>query len=231
MQMVFKQERRMNKIKVGVVHTFLYSVEDIKAQFKKQLPEIEMVNIIDDSLLEEALAHKGLTPGLIRRICNYYTKLEELGCSCALNQCSSVGEASDIAGKLIKIPIVKIDGPMAEEAVRLGKNIAVIATAVSTVEPSCRLVESKAKAADKNVTVSRCFVEGAYEFLLKTGDKQKHNEMVIAKIKEAAAAHDVIVLAQGSMYHLIPLLGDIKIPVLTSLETGVGQIRKVISLA
>ena len=37
----------MSKIRVGVVHTFLYSVEDLKAQFREQLPEAEMINIID----------------------------------------------------------------------------------------------------------------------------------------------------------------------------------------
>ena len=218
------------KPKVGVVHTFLYSVEDIKEQFKKQLPEVEMVDIIDDSLLEEALANKGITPGIISRMSDYYSNMQELGCACCLNQCSSVGEASDIAGKLINIPIVKIDEPMAKKAVELGSKIAVIATAISTVEPSSRLVESKAREMGKDVVVDRCYVDGAYECLLKTGDKQKHNEMVIAKIKEAAETHDVIVLAQGSMYHLMPLLTDVKVPVLTSLESGVAQIRDVLKL-
>lgn len=218
------------KPKVGVVHTFLYSVEDIKQQFKEQLPEVEMINIIDDSLLSEALENKGITPALISRMCDYYSNLQDMGCVCALNQCSSVGEAADIASKLVNMKVVKIDEPMAREAVKLGSKIAVIATAISTVEPSCRLVESKAREAGKEVTVSRCFVEGAYEFLLKTGDKQKHNEMVINKIKEAAETHDVIVLAQGSMYHLMPLLKDIKVPVLTSLETGVAQIRSILGL-
>jgi hypothetical protein len=36
----------------------------------------------------------------------------------------------------------------------------------------------------------------------------------------------VVVLAQGSMYHLIPLIQDVKVPVLTSLETGVAQLKK-----
>lgn len=218
------------KKRVGVVHTFLYSVEDIKAQFKKQLPEVEMINIIDDSLLEEALANKGITTGIISRMCDYYTNLQELGCVCCLNQCSSVGESADIAAKLISIPIVKIDAPMARKAVQLGSKIAVIATAISTVEPSSRLVEQMAREAGKKVTVNRCFVEGAYDFLLKTGDKAKHNEMVVAKVREAAETNDVIVLAQGSMYHLMPLLQDIKVPVLTSLESGVAQIRQVLGL-
>ncbi len=218
------------KKRVGVVHTFLYSVEDIKAQFKKQLPEVEMINIIDDSLLEEALANKGVTPGLISRLCDYYTNLQELGCVCALNQCSSVAEASEIAAKLLSIPVVKIDAPMARQAVQLGRKIAVIATAISTVAPSSRLVERMAQEAGKDVTVNRCFVEGAYDFLLKTGDRAKHNEMVVAKVREAAETNEVIVLAQGSMYHLMPLLQDIKVPVLTSLESGVAQIRGVLGL-
>jgi glutamate racemase len=216
------------KKRVGVVHTFLYSVEDIKAQFKAQLPEVEMINIVDDSLLQEALANKGITPWIISRMCDYYSNLQELGCVCALNQCSSVGEAADVAAKLLKIPIVKIDAPMAKKAVELGSKIAVIATAISTVEPSSRLVEQMAREAGKNVTVNRCFVEGAYEFLLKTGDKDQHNKMVIAKVWEAAKTNDVIVLAQGSMYHLMRFLESVKVPVLTSLETGIAQIRDVI---
>lgn len=208
------------------MHTFLYSVEDLKAQFREQLPEAEMINIIDDSLLEEALANGAVTPAIISRMCDYYQNLQELGCVCALNQCSSVGEASDIAGKTVSMPIFKIDRPMARKAAELGEKIAVIATACSTVEPSSRLVESEAARLGRRVQVDRCFVEGAYECLLKTGDKQKHNEMVVAKVEEAAKDHDVIVLAQGSMYHLMPLLSHIQVPVLTSLETGVAQLRE-----
>ena len=59
-------------VKIGVVHTFLYSVEDIKEQFRKQLPGVEMVNIVDDSLLQEALQNRGLTPGITARMCAYY---------------------------------------------------------------------------------------------------------------------------------------------------------------
>ena len=218
------------KKKVGVIHTFLYSVEDIKKIFSEKLPEVEMVNIIDDSLLAEALANKGLTPGIIRRICQYAIQAEAMGCELILNQCSSVGEAADVAQSMIKIPYVKIDQPMAEEAVRLGTNIAVIATAISTIEPSSRLVERMAAKVGKEVKVNRCFATGAYEALLVEGNREKHNQILIDTIKKAAEENDVIVLAQGSMYHLVPLLTDIKIPVLTSLETGVEQIRKYLEL-
>jgi len=218
------------KKRVGVVHTFLYSVEDIKKQFREKLPEIDVINIIDDSLLQEALENKGITPDIVHRMCVYFRICEDLGCACILNQCSSVGEAADIAARQVNIPVLKIDYPMAKKAVELGSRIAVIATAISTVGPSSRLIENVAREAGKEVKVERYYVEGAYDCLLKTGDRDKHNEMVIEKIKEAEKANDVIVLAQGSMYHLMPLLKDISVPVLTSLESGVEQIREVIGM-
>ncbi len=213
------------KTRVGVVHTFLYSVEDIKKQFASQLPDVEMINIIDDSLLQEALANQGLTPAIISRMGDYYRHCQDLGCACVLNQCSSVGEAADIAATMIRIPVLKIDGPMAREAAGLGSRIAVIATAISTVAPSSRLVERMAADIGKPVEVERCFCQGAYEALLRENDRDKHNRIVIDTIEQAAARNDVIVLAQGSMYHLLPLLGHIQIPVLTSLESGVRQIK------
>ena len=213
------------KKKVAIIHTFLYSVEDFKALFKKYLPEVEMINIIDDSLLAESLANKARTPGVTQRMSMYAFAAQSMGADAILNQCSSVGGAVDHIAPMLNIPYVKVDQPMAEEAVRLGSKIAVIATAISTVEPSSVLVEEMGKKAGKAVTVSRCFCEGAYEALLIEGDQEKHNRIVIENIKKAAETHDVVVLAQGSMYKLLPLLQDIKKPVLTSLESGVKQLR------
>ncbi|MDR0355423.1 MAG: aspartate/glutamate racemase family protein [Deltaproteobacteria bacterium] len=216
--------------KVAVIHTFLYSVEEFKALFKKYLPEAEMINIIDDSLLAESLANKKRTEGVTQRMALYAFAAQSLGADAILNQCSSVAGAVDLIQPMLKIPYVKVDQPMAEEAVRLGTKIAVIATAISTVEPSSQLVEAMGRRAGKEVSVSRCYCEGAYDALLKEGDQAKHNAIVIDNIKKAAETHDVIVLAQGSMYKLLPLLSDVSKPVLTSLESGVAQLRGVLGL-
>jgi len=220
----------MSNIRVGVVHTLAGVIQDIATQFARQLPEVELVNIVDDSLLAEALAHKGLTAGVISRMCGYYRNLESIGCACILNSCSSVSEVADIGCHLVDIPVLKVDAPMAKAAALAGTRIAVIATAVSTIGPSCRLVEHFAREARRDVIVEPAYVEGAYECLLKTGDKAAHNRMVLEKIREAAANHDAIVLAQGSMFHLMPQLTDLKVPVFASLESGVAQIREVLHL-
>jgi len=220
----------MDKKKVGVIHTFLYSVEDLKKLFAELLPEVEMINIIDDSLLREVLRNGGPTPAVVRRITDYAVELQDLGCSAILNQCSSVGEVADIAAKSVSIPLVKVDEPMARKAISLGRRIGVVATAYTTLGPSCRLVESVAKTLGADVVVNRCFAEGAYDALLVEGDKKKHDEILMATIDRACAENDVVCLAQGSMISLVEVCKSKSVPVIHSFRSGVQQLRGVLSL-
>lgn len=219
------------KRKVGVIHTFLYSVEDLKALFAELVPEAEMINIIDDSLLKEVLAHGSPTPGMVKRICQYAVLLESLGCEVILNQCSSVGEVADVAQKLISVPYVKVDAPMAREAVERGKRVGVVATAHSTLGPSARLLETVAREMNRDdVAVNRCFAEGAYEALLQEKDKAKHDRLLMATIDKACAENDIVCLAQGSMLSLVEKCKDKPVPVIHSFRSGVAQLRGILGL-
>ena len=85
--------------KVAVVHTSLVSINELKALFAEILPDVTMYNIIDESLLAEVKANGGVTPGIQKRMNGYYVCADSLGVDLILNQCSSVGEAADIAAK------------------------------------------------------------------------------------------------------------------------------------
>ncbi len=216
-------------MKVVLIHTSPVSLNDLKALFKEIVPEVEMVNIIDDSLLEEVKKNGHVTPAIIRRMCTYVQAADSLHPDLIFNQCSSVGEAFDIARSQVSCKTLKIDEAMAEKAVELGERIGVVATVASTVAPSCRLVEKKAKKAGKNVTVTRYLVDGALDILM-SGDVDKHNELVISAIRKAEKENDVVVLAQGSMTAILPLLGDTSKPVLTSPRLAVERVRKELGL-
>lgn len=216
--------------KVAVIHTSFVSVNDLKRLFGELVPEVEMINIVDDSLLPEVIAAGGLTAGVIRRVCCYALQAEAMGADLVFNQCSSVGEAADVAGRLLRIPYLKVDEAMAEEAVLTGGKISVIATLPTTLGPSTGLVRRTAERLDKKADVRPCLCEGAFDVLVKEGDKEKHNRMVLEKIEEEAESADVIVLAQGSMITLLPYLEKVKVPVLTSPRSGVMRIRRVLNL-
>lgn len=210
-------------MKIACIHTSNVSYYELKDLFYKEAPEVELFNIVDDSLLEEVKTVGHITPAIISRMCTYFKIAESLGADLIFNQCSSVGEASDIASKCVSIPVVKVDEAMAEKAVELGNRIAVIATVASTVAPSSNLVRTKAKLANKNVVVDEVLVDGALDILMKEKDVEKHNRLVLNAIDKASDDHDVIVLAQGSMTALLPYLGETKVPVLTSPKMGVKK--------
>lgn len=209
--------------KIFAIHTSNVSYYDLKELFNKYGNDIEYHNIVDDSLLDEVKANGHITTAIISRMCTYFKIAQDLGADLIFNQCSSVGEAADIAARCVDVPVVKVDEAMAEKAVSIGKKIAVIATVASTIGPSTRLVKRKALEANKDCAVDDILVDGALDILMKEKNVEKHNKLVIDAINKASEDHDVICLAQGSMTTLLPYLKDCKIPVLTSPELGVKK--------
>ena len=66
--------------------------------------------------------------------------------------------------------------------------------------------------------------------LIEQGDVETHNKMVLGEVEAAAENCDVVVLAQGSMTVLLPLLGHIQKPVLTSLRLGIQRMKEVLGV-
>lgn len=215
-------------MKVVMIHTSPVSLNELKAYCEEIIPELELVNIIDDSLLDEVKKNKGLTPAIISRMCTYVQTADRLEPDLIFNQCSSVGEAFDIAKKCTARKTLKIDEAMAEKAVEIGSTIGVIATVASTMLPSCNLVKTKAKALGKSVTVNEYLVDGALDILMKEKNVEKHNQLVLAQIEKAAKENDVVVLAQGSMTSILPYLDHIETPVLTSPRLAIERMKQML---
>lgn len=213
----------MTKRRVAIIQTSFVSTAHLGSLFKELLPEVEVLNIVDDSLLPEVVANGSPTNAVIRRICSYAQAAEAAGASAILNQCSSVGEVVDVARQTVGIPYLRVDAPMARQAVELGDRIAVVATVASTIGPSVRLVERAAASAGRRVVVQDVLVDGALDVLMRQGDRELHNRMVLEAIGTAEKTADVIVLAQGSMALLEPQLAQFSKPVLTSPRSGVTQ--------
>lgn len=213
---------------VTILYTSRVTVPGTIEIAEELLPDVRLVNLIDDSLLEDVLAAGGLTQAVTRRVCQYALAAEDGGADVILSQCSSVGEAIDVARRLVRIPIVKIDEAMAEEAVRLGPRVAVAATLPTTLDPTCRLIESTAQAMGQTVEIRRALAEGAFD-ALRAGDTARHNAMVMERIAAVRDEADVIVLAQGSMAVLVPELAHLGLPVLTSPRLGLQRVKEVLA--
>lgn len=217
-----------NAKKVAIIQTSFVSTDHLNQLFEELLPEVQVMNLVDDSLLREVMANDGITPAVIRRVCAYAEMAVLAGAEILFNQCSSVGEAVNVARTMVSVPFLKVDEPMARSAVAQGAEIVVVATVKSTLKPSVGLVEEAARAAGKSVRVRPELVDGALDILMKEQDREKHNALVLERIDQVARTADVVVLAQGSMAVLEPELKGMRVPVLTSPRSGVESVRDLI---
>jgi aspartate/glutamate racemase len=167
------------------------------------LPDCDLVNFVDDSILPQ-LARNGANVAEVEdRLIHYACFAEEVGADILLEACSSVGEVVTKMQAAVSIPVVRIDEAMAEEAVRRGARLGVAATLPTTLGPTVRLLQMKARVADKQVEITPLLIEGAYQKLM-AGDREGHDHLLVEKLRELAYTTDVVVLAQASMARVLP---------------------------
>lgn len=218
---------KMDKKTVVIINTNSMTLDILNNAFKKILPDVKIVNIVDDSLLPEA-REKGITPEILSKMSMYVQCAEKSGADVIINQCSSVGEAVNILRKTTRVPYIKIDEPMAQKAVEIGKNIAVIGTVSSTLKPSCELIEEAAAKIGKEVVIKPCLLDGVIDLLSTEEGKIKHDQIIIDEIYKQAQTNDVVVLAQASMYRIMEKLEKVNVPVLSSPEIAFEKVKQML---
>jgi aspartate/glutamate racemase len=215
---------------VGLLHTVPALAPTFDALIGEQAPRLRRVHVADAWLLATA-RRAGVTDEVRAAVGQHVRHLEDTGAGAVLVTCSSIGEAAEEAAATVRIPVVRVDAAMAQEAVRLAAGgsgrIAVLATLESTLGPTGRLVERSA--AGRPVQVSATVVAGAAE-KADAGDRAGADALVAAAVRQAAAQADVIVLAQASMAGAARAAGA-DVPVLTSPAGGVRALLAVVEPA
>jgi Asp/Glu/hydantoin racemase len=207
----------MEQKTLGLIHTSATLVPMFQQLCNTYLPHVKTFNIVDDSLIKNVISCGHLTPETARRVVNYVGSAEAAGADHILVTCSSIGAAVEASAALTKVPVLRVDQPMADEAVQTGKRIGVIATLSTTLDPTTDLVARRALAAGKEIELVSKLCEGAFDALM-SGDSATHDAMVTSALQDLASRMDVIVLAQASMARVVDSLPeeDKKIPILAS---------------
>jgi Asp/Glu/hydantoin racemase len=202
---------------LALIHTSATLVPVFQQLCAEHLPGVQTFNIVDDSLVKTIIREGELTPAVARRVVGYVNSAEQGGADCVLVTCSSIGAAVEKAAGLAGVPVLRVDQPMADEAVRTGRRIGVIATLASTLGPTSDLVQRRAALAGKEIELTAVLCEGAFEALM-SGNGAQHDAIVTAALKELVTKVDVIVLAQASMARVVDALdaADRGVPILAS---------------
>ena len=219
----------MKRKTLGLVHTSATLVPIFAQLCKAKLPNVDTFNIVDDSLVRAINARGSLTAEIARRVAGYISSAEAGGADYVLVTCSSIGAAVEASAPMTGVPVLRVDQPMADQAVQTGRRIGVIATLATTLNPTSDLVRRRAVLAGKTIELTSRLCEGAFEALM-SGDAAKHDTLVAGALRELSSQVDVIVLAQASMARVVDTLSpaDRRIPILASPPIAVDFLTTVL---
>lgn len=210
--------------KLTILHTTLATTTTIPAMIRELYPdEFDIVNVLDDSLLNDIKCSGRMSASVIERFIQYACIAKNNGSDALLLACSSLGKAADIARELLDIPLYKIDEPMADQAVESGNNILVLGTVKSTLEPTSDLIRSKRKSQKQSITC--ILIPDVFE--LYEIDREQHDQRIAEVIQEHLNTYDVIVLAQASMANAIQYITQGREKIVTSLPLGLQQLKEI----
>jgi len=211
------------KTRLAFLHTSPPAIAPLMQYYGREAAEFGIVNLLDDGILDhfrsgdEAAAENALGELLDRAHGSY-------GVKAVLVTCSSVSAAMLASlQRRSPVPLLKVDVPMAEEAIRRGKRIGVAYTFAPTLGPTTSLFSGRAE-------LRPLLIGGAYDALLAS-DPEAHDRLVLAGLETLRETGvEVIVLAQVSMARVVlQLRPDFGVPVLSSLETSLRAIREALA--
>ncbi|MEP7361868.1 MAG: aspartate/glutamate racemase family protein [Acidobacteriota bacterium] len=123
------------------------------------------------------------------------------------------------------IAVLKIDEPLAREAVAHGSRVGVLVTFASSREAAESLLRDAAIESGATVELDTLVIPEAYTALL-SGDVQRHDELVIEAGVALSARNRCVVLSQISMARVAAkIASQSHVPVLDALNSSLTEVR------
>lgn len=219
-------EPRAGRPVIGVVSTAPALCAEVDRRATEEGLTARLVHLVDEGMLWQAMA-EGTSPGLVKRLALHCELAVASGAQAVLVTCSSLGTATEQLRSGSSVPLLRIDEPMARQALAYGNRVGVCATLASTLAPTEELVRRLAAEAGQPLELKTSLCPGAFE-AWRAGAAAEHDAAVLAALAGLAGQVHVVVLAQASMRRVLdnPAARDLGLPVLSSPASGVHQLAE-----
>ncbi len=215
---------------IAFIHTSPSMIPIFKTLAGELLKNATIFQMVDESLLCDIIREGKTPPGTARRLVGHVLSAEQAGAQYILVSCSSMGRAVEASRIMCGAKVLRVDEPMARQAVEIGRRIGVIATLPSTMEPTVALIRTCAAEKNRDVEVIGEVVDGAFAAVM-SGDGAKHDALVGQALRNLAGRTDVILLAQASMARVVDSLrpDEKPKPILSSPRLAVENLARLIA--
>lgn len=206
---------------IGFLHTHDGHIGTFSSLMSEIDPAQAHRHVVRSDLLERARREGIGDFGLRQQVRSAVADLAQESVSVVVCTCSTIGGLAERCGEELGLPVLRVDRPMAELAVRSGSRIAVAATLRSTLTPTRTLLREAAQEAGVEVEVidAPCFE--AWEAFV-AGDLVAYYRRIARRLDMLDPSIDVLVLAQASMAPAADLTGIERL-ILSSPRLGVRR--------
>ena len=214
---------------LGIVHSAVATAGLVHSAIEMFVPEVEILQIGDDTIRQ---GNRAASPERVPRagflaFIRHAKALQDAGCHMVLLTCPMLAQAVEWARPVLDIPLLQLNRPMMDLAVRQGSRVGLIATQAAVVPPSERLLRVAASEAGRDVTVETVLCSEA-ERALASGEQDKYTALLRGEIERLAPDVDSIVLSQVSMSMMEHHLEGLSVPVYISTRTGFERVRSML---
>lgn len=179
-------------------------------------PNIEPHHVVRDDLLARALHDGGVTDETRAAVQSEVKRLLESGARVVVCTCSTLGDAAEATPHSAETHVLRIDRPMAERAIALGRPLLVVAALPTAMATASSLLQSVSAAVPP---LRPLLCDQAWQ-RFQIGDEAGYLNEVAAAVRREARSNDVVLLAQASMAAAAGLVGRPDVEILTSPELG-----------
>lgn len=209
---------------ISFLHTSPVHVQSFSTLLERLQPGVTAAHAVDERLLDEARTLGADHPDVVARVQATIRSLAQSGATVVVCTCSTIGGVAEATATDGTFKVLRIDRAMADEAVRLGPAVVVIAALESTLGPTVALIEDSARRMGQRVAIGTVLAADAWP-CFERHDIDAYLAAVRTAVRQAVRGPDgpgpdVIVLAQASMAAAVSGLEDLGVPVLSSPELG-----------
>lgn len=183
---------------VGAIHTTRLVIEPVHQSIAAAGQDLQINHVLDEGILRRLATLGRITPEITDWLTRMVASSQDIGAELAVVSCSSLSPCVNEVRDRLNIPVLKVDEPMIEYAVRHADRIGLVMTNPTTEAPSQMLF---AEVTQRLGCRSRLFPElcpGAFA-KLTGGDTEGHDTEVVEVIQSLLEEVDLIMLAQISI--------------------------------
>ena len=184
-------------MRIALIHATPLSIAPIDAAFAQLWPEPERMHLLDDSLSRDRQRDGELTPAMTQRFVTLATYAKRTGADAILFTCSAFGPAIEEAGRAVGIPTLKPNEAMFEQALGMGRKLALVATFAPSIDSMSPEIGQMARERHVAIDLKTLHVPGAMDDLA-AGRRAEHDRRIADAVAQFAD-RDAVMLAQFSM--------------------------------